>query len=145
MKASPRPSRNRVLAVIGSEAMRANVHADDVINITRVGRLAAFRAMRRIVRETNCSANALAEVWGCEASTVTIALREGREPDPAARGARGAYDASTTERLRWAHGEARAAQIVAGHDPRTNQDLASWRRIGAHGLSLAEFEGEALK
>lgn len=142
MKAYPRPPRVRVLAVNGSEAMRANVHADDVINITRAGRLTAFAAMRRIVAETNCTAAALADVWGCEPHTVTIALRQGRQPDPAVSRT---YDRWTLERLRWAHGSARAAQIAAGHDPRTNNDLAAWRRVAARGHSLTEIERRGLR
>jgi hypothetical protein len=33
-------------------------------------------------------------------------------------------------RLAWAHGETRAALILAGLDDATNADLAAWRALG---------------
>lgn len=42
----------------------------------------------------------------------------------------------TRQRLRWAHGEARAAQIIEGRDPNTNRDLEAWGRVIAHGRRL---------
>lgn len=36
----------------------------------------------------------------------------------------------THERLCWAHGENRAADIIAGRDPASNADEAAWERLG---------------
>lgn len=142
MKPTLRPSRTLVRRVIGEEALRANVPADSVINIDRTGRQIAFAVMRRIIAETGCSACALADVWGCETSTVSGALAApAKAPkaktDPPKPKPWAGYDAATRERLTWKHGAARAKQIIEGRDPRTQSDIAKWRALGAHGSARA--------
>lgn len=135
-----RPSRLYIRRVIGEEALRANVSADDVINLKGQGSAVAKVAMVRILGECGCTIGALAEVWGCEPSTVYAAARAAVQPritisaDGKYMGW-GVYDAATIKRLRWAHGEARATQIIAGRDPKTQADLAAWRRVIVHGVT----------
>lgn len=135
MKQSLRPSHTYVRQVIGEEALRYGVHAEAVINIVRGSHRAVASAMRRIIAETNCTKAALADIWGCEASTVTAMLREPEPPRPPLHQARAVDEAIERfhDRLQWAHGSARAAQIIAGRDPATNRDIASWKRLGARG------------
>lgn len=38
--------------------------------------------------------------------------------------------AATQQRLEWAHGELKAALILKGVDPLSNDDLERWRRLG---------------
>ena len=122
------PDRHAVARIAAEEAAAADVKVELVTGMNRSPRAveARYRAWRRIKRETNCSVEGLAAVWGCYSESVRYALAA-REPEPTI------YDASTVERLRWAHGEARASQIIAGTDPRTNADLQSWRRVIVHG------------
>lgn len=40
------------------------------------------------------------------------------------------WHAHTHDRLRWAHGDQRAADIVLGRDAATNADLKAWRELG---------------
>jgi hypothetical protein len=45
----------------------------------------------------------------------------------------------THARLLWLYGPERAASIIAGTDPATNTDLASWNRLG--GVTVASVRG----
>lgn len=122
------PDRALVERVIREEASSALISADAVIGRSLDGRAVSARAkaIRRILRETGCSEMGLANVWGISNSTVRQAVRFGKYFGPPATGA---YDVETAERLTWAHGAERARQIIAGHDPATQADLAAWRRI----------------
>lgn len=138
------PSRTYVRTVIGQEALAANIHADAVINMDRGAGVVAKRAMRRILSETGCTPRELADLWGCEVSTVYQARREPSQPTMADTAALsvvtrlGGYDDFTIQHLRWRYGDARTQQIVAGKDPKTNADLAAWKRLGG---SPAEIKG----
>ncbi len=123
MSGPPRayPARAVVERVIREEAWRTGARVADVIGASRkpAAQEAITAAITRIMAETGCSHRGLEQVWG---STLRKQARR-----PTVNG----YDPSTIERLRWAHGDARTAQIVAGKDPATNADLAAWRRLGA--------------
>lgn len=86
--------------------------------------MARRRAWRRIITTTGCSKTGLARVWGCEPHSIHYALGQA-PPQP------GIYVINTTARLRWAHGDARAAKIIAGKDPATNADIAAWNALGS--------------
>lgn len=122
------PDRRTVARIAAEEATAAGVAPCDVTGMGRSPKVweARCRAWRRILRETRCSVDGLAAVWGCHSQSIRHALAAPKPPSTT-------YDASTVERLRWAHGEARASQIIAGTDPRTNADLQAWRRIIVHG------------
>lgn len=125
-----RPPHGTVFGIIVAEANRADLSVIELINITRAGRFAAFRAMRRIHAETGCSPTAIADVWGCGDSIVWKALNKPpEEPAPTSVPVTRPYDAATAERLFWAHGGARAVQIITGKDPRTRADLARWQSL----------------
>lgn len=125
-------TRDLVLKVIREEAARMGVCEEDVIHRSRLPKAITARhlAIIRIREETGCSENALGRVWGIAPRTVGYACAK---PAPLAPTG---YDQMTRERLRWAHGEVRTAQIVEGHDPNTIRDLASWRRVIAHGRPM---------
>lgn len=40
-----------------------------------------------------------------------------------------AYLPTLEDRLRWAHGAERAEKIIAGHDEKSNADIAAWKRL----------------
>jgi hypothetical protein len=124
-----RPPRALVERIAREEAIAARVRFSDILTGRDRRSVRARRAaLRRIKRETDCSTFGLAAVFGCDHGAVLDAMAmEPAAPPPTL------YDALTVERLRWAHGEARASQIIAGADPRTNADLQAWRRIIVHG------------
>jgi hypothetical protein len=111
--------------VIREEARRHRIDFGSVLNVSM--RSAAVNARRAAIKRlsalTQCRPHELASVWGCETATIRASLMAGSPPPIV-------YDALTAERLRWAHGEARAAVIIAGADPMTRQDIAAWRAIG---------------
>lgn len=115
-----------VSQVIREEARRAGSSFDAVVNLGRRAKDISARtnALQRLMRETGCNREELAEAWGCSERTITNTLNP--KPPPI----RPRHD-QTAERLRWAHGEERAAQILAGRDPATQTDITAWRRIGA--------------
>lgn len=130
-EASHALTRGYVEQVIAQEADAANVKASDVIGPSRnsLAVVARRHAMRRILDDTKCSQSALARLWGCAASDVSDAIAR-LERDTGWRRRDDIYDYRTIARLNWAHGAERAAAIVAGLDPRTAEDVASWRRLG---------------
>lgn len=127
-----KPDRAVVIRIIAEEAAKHLVSADAVAGCSRLRRAEVARniAIRRILAETGCSERGLAKVWGLEPGTVRLAKHRELTPHP--------YDEITADRLAWAHGETRAAQIIAGHDPATLTDLAAWRRVwnGPHWARL---------
>lgn len=126
MTARRYPNRADIQRIVGEEAQAANVSAEQIIGVSRDGRVVRARhhAIRRILCETGCSQMGLADVWGCSDATVRNALANKSKPD------RGGYDVETRSRLTWRYGEARTAQIVAGRDPKTRWDIARWRALG---------------
>lgn len=146
-----RPPWRDCLSIIKDVCQRMGVDPDDVVmfrlrtpEVLRARRV----AIRRILLETKCSQAGLSAVWGISVQVIRDALAE--------VDAKRAYTRPKTlqqakkideaverlhERLRWAHGDARAAQIVAGQDPKTNADLAAWKRLGG---SLGQVEGRGL-
>ena len=123
-----RPTRKTVERIVEEEARQARVRFDDVLGARRAGGAAQARrnAIRRIMRETGCTAYGLAAVWGCNIDTIRRATgwhsRRAVEP-------RASYDADTIARLTARHGAVRTLDIINGRDEATNADLASWRRI----------------
>lgn len=126
------PDRPSVIRIIQEESYAALISADLVIGRSMAPQAikARGRAIRRILRETGCSEMELANVWGISGSTVRYAVVRGEKPPaPIPAPAHGPYDLGTAERLAWAHGERRAAEIVAGRDAATQADIAGGRRL----------------
>lgn len=119
------PPRDVVLHIAKLEAARAGITLDQILGdgSRQAARFVDARreAIRRIVSVTGCSATATARVWGLGREAASKAFRT----------TAGRYDPETVDRLSWAHGAHRAAQIVAGNDPKTQADLAAWRRLGS--------------
>lgn len=130
------PPRAVVERIAGEEAYETLVSLGAVLGMSRDGRAAAARrrAFRRILRETGCSVEGLAHVWGCHPNSITSALRKERPPRQVSPDL---YDAQTRQRLAWRYGEARTAQIIAVKDPWTQRDLAAWDRLGHGGRTAA--------
>lgn len=122
-----KPDRALVLRVAEEESAATGAKLANVLGMATDGysKLARRRAMVRIVRETGCTLGGLAVVWGCDRQVVARIVLMG-EPTPAKEMI---YDPDTRERLRWAHGEDREAQIAAGNDAQTNADIGAWRRV----------------
>lgn len=120
------PNRADVARIIAEECDRAGVDRGHVLYgaRTRAARYVRHAAIRRIIAETGCSQMGLAKAWGISDATVRAALKPAVQPQPAET-----YDTYTRERLRWAHGEQRAALIVAGADPETQCDIEAWSRL----------------
>ena len=125
MSGPPRikPGRQTVERIVREEAKRSNVDVAHVLGASNVlaAKLARTRAMHRITIETGCSHIGLEEVWG--SSLRRLARRKLSQ----------GYDAPTIERLTWRYGPQRAAQIAAGQDPHTQNDIAAWKRLCARG------------
>jgi hypothetical protein len=144
-----KPPWRACLAIIRAEALKFVVDADEVIQCrSRVPAVVAARrsAVRRILAETSCSQRGLAAVWGIDVGAIRCAIDEVGAKRSYTSGAQTLQQATRVDdaterlrdRLRWAHGDARAAQIITGQDPKTNADLAAWKRLG--GL-LGQIEG----
>lgn len=118
------PDRGAVQRIVAEEARAYRARPDEVLGASN--RIAAKRArssaVSRIMEETGCSHRGLEKVWG--ASLKRLARRHV---------VRQATEAATVERLMWLHGDARTQQILDGKDPKTNQDLAAWKRLCALG------------
>lgn len=133
-----RPDRSILTRIIREEAASAGVSETDVIQGVRAPAVMAARyaAIRRALKVTTCTQQGLARVWGIDVATIRQAMAEVGEkraypaPERAPKSSGPVYDLNTADRLAWAHGEARAAQIVAGRDPRTESDIARWRALG---------------
>lgn len=126
MRPSNRPARDFVERVAREEAVAAGVSFDAILNSMGSKAVRARRlALRRVKCETGCSTYGLAAVFGCDHGAVLDALRDEVRPAP------GPYDKATIARLRWAHGDERAAKIVAGTDKWTAADLAAWNALGS--------------
>jgi hypothetical protein len=126
------PLRETIERIIREEAAEARIRPVAVMgrSLRKIAIVARRRAIRRVLRETGCTQKDLAKAWGLEEGTVALALR--REAPPPAP-----YDTATAERLRWAHGEARASQILAGRDQRALSDIHAWRRLCAKARAAA--------
>lgn len=124
----PRTDRRHVEVVITVEAARQGADVQDVIRLSRkpAAQLASQRAVLRLFRESQWSAARIARAWGLDGEVVRRIVASATEMSPV-----GGYDDATKARLVWRHGPARAAQIVAGDDPRTQTDIAAWRRLCA--------------
>lgn len=55
------------------------------------------------------------------------------------------YRPSLESRLLWQYGPDRAALIIAGRDPDAQRDLASWKRLCAHGEPVADWNRNAVR
>lgn len=132
MKPSNKPDRAIVERIVREEAASAGLPVMALLGGSKreADTRARHRAILRIREVTGCSERGLAEVWGISDWTVRNA---GRELGTRVRRPKPSYDGRTIEALRWAHGEPRTAQIVAGCDPNTIRDLAAWRRVCVHG------------
>lgn len=131
------PDRNRVREIIRDVARVRKVYVDELINGSRTPDVlqARYVAIRRILAETNCTQEGLAQVWGINVATVRQAVAEAGEKRayraaPPTPKTRPLYDERTIERLRWAHGDDRTTEIIAGQCPATQADIAAWRLIG---------------
>lgn len=77
------------------------------------------RVWYRAHLETGATAGAIASLWGCEYSSVRDGIT------------RLAHAWETLNaRLEARHGPERAASIIAGRDPASNADRASWKALG---------------
>lgn len=121
------PDRKVVERIFREEAEAAREPLEDVLGECNRPNVvvARRRAIKRVLAETECSQEGLAVAWGGSARTIGEASRA-RTPNSATP----LYDANTIERLRWAHGEDRTAEIIAGRDAETLADIAAWRTIG---------------
>lgn len=130
-----RPDRAIVERIIREEAEAVGLTFNAIAGSWGRADAAAARhkAIRRIRDETGCSVRGLAEAWGLSRATVSNAYR----PKPVTPGKPAAplYDADACRRLAWAHGEQRAAAIVAGHDRLTEIDIERWRSLGDRGTA----------
>lgn len=125
-----RPDRDIVRRIVCEDADRARVGESALWELRKwpTARKAQRRAMVRVLEETGCSAQGLADVWGCDVQAVYRAYREPKvaaTPPP-----KPLYDPRTLERLTWQYGEARTARIAARQDFKTNKDIAAWRNLG---------------
>lgn len=85
---------------------------------------ARYSALRMILEETGCTRKALARVSGCSLRSIYRAAGSRKRPvapDPWK---------VLRENLRWRYGAARTVRILAGRDPATNADLATWEALG---------------
>lgn len=139
-----RPAWRDCLAIIKDVCGRSGIDPDDVV-MCRSRRREVLRArraaIRRILLETKCSQVGLSTVWGIGIAAIREALEEVGAKRAYAKPAKTLSEAQRAdeaterlhERLRWAHGDPKAAQIVAGNDPRTRADLAAWRALKSIG------------
>ncbi len=118
------PDRATVLRIVGEEAQAHSARIADVLGASNKARAKRARtaAVMRIMSETGCSHRGLEKIWG--ASLKRLARRNVR---------RESLEVATMERLVWIYGEARAEQIAAGRDPKTQRDIAAWNRLCALG------------
>jgi len=131
-----------VLSVARSVCRRTGSNLRAVLgpNGTRAEARVRAAIWRIIFRATDCSANELARVWGCDVGSIlrvhaAPSEREQRRADIKKRMAE-TPDSKTRADLQWMrtlafiYGPERAGAILAGRDPKTNEDLAAWRRLG---------------
>lgn len=123
-----RPSREAVERIAASVARRAGLPTNSLFFKMYEGAVVRARqtAFRRILRETGCSMNGLADVWGCDLKCVQRAVSKRRaraihKPSPA----HVQYEAA----IRW-HYPVSAAAILGGKDPQTQADIARWNALG---------------
>lgn len=129
---SPEPARDYVLQVAKEEAQASRATLTDILDMipTRAAFQARLRCWTRIKAETGCSCAALARAWGCCAETIRLALSGKKGVWIAARPAPvDPIQAQTLARLAWQYGSARAEDIAAGRDLKTNEDIQSWNRL----------------
>lgn len=121
-----------VRQIAREEAEAAGASYDDVLGMACASpsKIARQRAMERLEALTGCSSGALARIWGCDRSIVSR-YRKGPDYTPK-RKTPSIYDQQTQRRFRWAHGNERAASIIAGTDPQTLTDVAAWRALGGN-------------
>lgn len=121
-----------ILQFASEEAEAAGAKVGDVLGmaIDIRSKAARRRAMDRIIAETGCSYSALARLWGCDRNIPGRYTRPPATPPVYRRAEKPLYDANTRHHLRLAHGETRAAEIIAGADAQTNIDIAAWRSLG---------------
>lgn len=140
-KLKDRPDWRACAAIIKDEARKMGVDAYAVTTaVTGSLPVRACRrvAIRRILAELNCSQSGLAAVWGISITTIRLALEEVGAKQAYTKGQRRSPPTADEinsqrlhERLRWAHGDERAATIMAGNDPQTNADVERWNRLGS--------------
>lgn len=126
---SPLLNSPRVLQIAQEEAERANLPVERLLarRVNSPMLQVRNRVWRRIIRETGCNRADLARAWGTTRATIGHALGLKRTPGTQEASI---YDLRTITRLYFSHGQDRAAEIVAGRDPDTNDDIAAWRRLG---------------
>lgn len=75
-----------VSQVIREEARRAGSSFDAVVNLGRRAKDISARtnALQRLMRETGCNREELAEAWGCSERTITNTLNPKPPPHPPA-------------------------------------------------------------
>ncbi len=127
-----RPSKHDVKRIAAIVARNARIPADNLFVKLYERRIvkARERAFLRILKETGCSMNGLADVWGCDASAVRRAVarqqeRIARRPTMASAEA----IAQHARTVAFLYPE-RARAILAGRDPATLADLARWNALG---------------
>lgn len=132
-----------VLSVARSVCRRTGTNLRVVLGPNGTRQEAKVRAViwRIIFRATGCSARELARVWGCDVGCIhrAHAARPERQSRRAALKQRSNLrtDSKARADLQWmntllfVYGPERAAAIVTGRDPKTNEDLAAWENLGA--------------
>lgn len=127
-------TREFVRQVANEEALRSRCTLEELLHLSKRpdAKAARLRAWARIIEATGCSGRALSKAWGCSVGSVWRAFPKRALPACGTPRVveRPLYDARTREHLRWAHGEDRAARIIAGDDIDTKLDVAMWRALG---------------
>ena len=110
-----------LLNVIREEAGISGANLSKVVGMVSAPGLmnVRHRIWHRVHIETGAVAREIAETWGCGASTVGDGIRAQAH----------AWEALNA-RLEARHGPERAASIIAGRDPASNADRASWKALG---------------
>ena len=147
------PVPPRVLAIMEEVAAKHGVSLGDILSRARAAKIADARtdAMRAVAAAPSPngkpSTTTIGRWFDRDHSTVVHALGNTRGKHAARSAAMSAVGARKrrerleheqaeaaaehVSRLAWAHGNDRAAAIIAGRDPETEVDIARWRALGA--------------